>query len=1069
MLYSHYESNRGKPISVIEQAFLNLSKRINKNAHIVYSCATGYGENLIREACNLHEGEVETVAHYYAAKYFKSNVDCILDIGGQDMKCIKIQNGAIDEIVLNEACSSGCGSFIENFANSLGYSAEEFANISVHSREPIDLGTRCTVFMNSNVKQAQKEGCSVNDIASGLAYSVIKNAIYKVLKVNNPEQLGKNIVVQGGTFCNDAILGALEKIIGINVIRPEISELMGAFGAALIARERYSCASDLHEINSFELSKIEYKSSTTNCKGCNNSCRISVNKFSNGNIHIAGNRCENGIAFATGKTVNKSISEIPNLYKYKNKRIFDYEPLDVDNAFRGTIGIPRALNMYEDFPFWEGLFKTLGFRVVLSPVSNRDTFKFGMDSIPSESECYPAKLVHGHIKWLISKGIKTIFYPCILYANIGLSCTQNNYNCPMVISYPENIKNNMDEIKTENVRLINPFLTMESVEKLSVGLEKVIKEEFNIEPTETKRAIIIGWENLQNCRSDIEKAGKDALNWIEKNNGHGIVLAGRPYHLDPEVNHGIPDLIEQFGYAILTEDSVSTLANQKMSLRVTDQWIYHSRLYRAASFVSTRNDVDLVQLNSFGCGLDAVTTDQVKDILLKNGKLYTLLKIDEVSNLGAARIRMRSLFAAIKMRSNISNSNSNLDYKRTTFTKLMQKKKYTLLCPKMSLPHFDLIQIALKKSGYDVIMLENEGQEVIDCGLKYVNNDACYPAIIVIGQMMDAILSGKYDLDRLGVLMSQTGGGCRASNYVGFIRKALDDAGLSQIPVISVNLNGMEKSPGFKIKPMMLIRGVSACLYGDLLSHLLHSIKPYEKIKGTTDALYSKWMNICKKHISSPITGLIKNELNCRKMIDEFSKIETTGLGTKKKVGIVGEVLVKFMPMANNHLTDYLESEGAEAVVPNLIDFFKYCVSSSIYRGKYLGKSKFSAITAKLTIDILSFLQKPIYKKLGTIKNISQPSDFKEVKKNSEIVLQAGNQCGEGWYLAGEMIELNRSGVNNIICLQPFGCLPNHIVGKGVIKKIKEIYPKSNIIAIDYDPSASKVNQINRVKLLLES
>ena len=643
LLYSFYSGNNGNPLKTIIDSIKDIYAKLPKDAHIVRSCSTGYGEALIKNALLLDEGEVETVAHYNAAAFFEPQVDCILDIGGQDMKCIKIKNNSVDSVQLNEACSSGCGSFIETFAKSLNYSVEDFAKEALFASNPTDLGTRCTVFMNSNVKQAQKEGASVADISAGLAYSVIKNALYKVIKISDARDLGRKIVVQGGTFYNDAVLRSLEKVAHIHAIRPDIAGIMGAFGAALIARDRYK-GEPTTMLNLKQLEEFTYTTSMTRCKGCTNSCLLTINKFSDGRRFISGNRCEKGI----GGQKNKD--NIPNLFEYKLKRMFDYEPLSPDNAPRGIVGIPRVLNMYENFPFWATFFKKLGYSVVLSPESTHKLYEMGIESIPSESECYPAKLVHGHITWLIKQGVKFIFYPCIPYERNETPDANNHYNCPIVTSYAENIKNNVEELEDPSMKFMNPFMALTNEETITSRLVEEFGKEFGINAGEVKEAAHLAWEELLNSRNDMAKKGEETLKYMEENGKRGIVLAGRPYHVDPEINHGIPEMINSYGLAVLTEDSISHLAEVERPLIVSDQWMYHSRLYRAANYVKTRDDLDLVQLNSFGCGLDAVTTDCVSDILTKSGKIYTVLKIDEVNNLGAARIRIRSLLAAIRVR-----------------------------------------------------------------------------------------------------------------------------------------------------------------------------------------------------------------------------------------------------------------------------------------------------------------------------------------------------------------------------------------------------------------------------------
>ena len=1064
LLYSFYSSNNGSPLATAISSVKEIKSLLPDSAKIAYSCSTGYGEALLKAAFMLDEGEVETISHYYAAAFFDPSVDCILDIGGQDMKCIRIKDGTVDSVQLNEACSSGCGSFIETFAKSLNYSVQDFAKAALFAQNPVDLGTRCTVFMNSNVKQAQKEGASVADISAGLAYSVIKNALFKVIKITSAGDLGKNVVVQGGTFYNDAVLRSFERISGCNAVRPDIAGIMGAFGAALIARERYMHRP--HETTMLSLDdmiNLTYTTTMSRCRGCVNHCVLTINRFEGGRQYISGNRCERGLG------VEKAKRDIPNLFTWKYHRLFDYEPLTADKATRGVVGIPRVLNMYENFPYWATFFKELGFRVMLSPQSSHQIYELGIETIPSESECYPAKLAHGHISWLIKRDVPFIFYPCIPYERKEVPGAGNHYNCPMVTSYSENIKNNMEELKEKNVKFLNPFMAFTSEAVLSKQLQEVFKKEFDIPESETKKAAKKAWDELAQARTDVEKKGEEVLQYLKDTGKHGIVLAGRPYHIDPEINHGIADMITSYGFAVLTEDSVSHLGKVERPLVVTDQWMYHSRLYAAAAFVKTQDNLDLVQLNSFGCGLDAVTTDQVSDILTRSGKIYTVLKIDEVNNLGAARIRIRSLISALRVREerrytrNIVSSS----YNRVIFTKEM-KKNYTLLCPQMSPIHFELIEPAIRSFGYNLVVLQNDDKTAVDTGLKYVNNDACYPSLIVIGQIMDALLSGKYDLDHTAVLMSQTGGGCRASNYIGFIRRALEKAGMAQIPVISINANGMETNPGFTYTPSMLVKALQAVVYGDVFMRVLYATRPYEAVPGSANALHEKWKNICVKALSTKSAGMMTFVKNIRGIIHDFDNLERTNVH-KPKVGIVGEILVKFSPTANNHIVELLESEGAEAVMPDLMDFLLYCFYNSNFKADNLGMKRSTAHLCNMAISLLEYMRKAARIALEKSTHFTPPSRIKDLAVMANGFVSLGNQTGEGWFLTGEMLELIKSGVNNIVCVQPFGCLPNHIVGKGVIKELRYANPKANIIAVDYDPGASEVNQLNRIKLMLST
>ena len=1063
LLYRFYSNNNGSPLATAIRAMQEIHDQLPEKAQIAYSCSTGYGEALLKSALMLDEGEVETISHYYAAAAFEPDVDCILDIGGQDMKCIKIKDGTVDSVQLNEACSSGCGSFIETFAKSLNYSVQDFAKEALFAKNPTDLGTRCTVFMNSNVKQAQKEGASVADISAGLAYSVIKNALFKVIKITNASDLGKHVVVQGGTFYNDAVLRSFEKISGCEAVRPDIAGIMGAYGAALIARERYDASKTTTMLPIDKILSLTYKTTMARCQGCTNHCVLTINRFDGGRQFVTGNRCERGLGG------NKQKKDIPNLFDYKYHRMFDYEPLTADLAPRGTVGIPRVLNMYENYPFWAVFFRELGYRTVLSPKSTRQIYELGIESIPSESECYPAKLAHGHIEWLIRQGLTYIFYPCVPYERNETPEAGNHYNCPMVTSYAENIKNNVESLTDHKVHFRNPFMAFTNEEILTKRLVEEFTRDQSIPEKEIRAAAHKAWQELIASRQDMEKKGEEVIAWLKETGHHGIVLAGRPYHVDPEINHGIPELITSYGFAVLTEDSVSHLGRVDRPLIVTDQWMYHSRLYEAASYVKTQPNLDLIQLNSFGCGLDAVTTDQVNDILTRSGKIYTLLKIDEVNNLGAARIRVRSLIAAIRVREmrHYHKPIVSSAYSRVYFTKEM-KKNYTILCPQMSPIHFDLIEPAVRSCGYNLEVLQNSDRTAVDTGLKYVNNDACYPSLIVVGQIMNALLSGKYDLEHTAVIMSQTGGGCRASNYIGFIRRALERAGMPQIPVISLNANGMETNPGFKITLPLLTKAMQAVVYGDLFMRVLYATRPYEAKAGSANALHEKWKAICIKSLQKRSLSMAEFNRNIRGIVHDFDELPRRNV-QKPRVGIVGEILVKFSPLANNHVVELLEAEGAEAVMPDLLDFLLYCFYNSNFKADNLGGKRSTAHLCNMGISLLEYFRRTCRRELERSTHFLPPARIQDLASMAKHYVSLGNQTGEGWFLTGEMLELIHSGTTNIICTQPFGCLPNHIVGKGVIKELRASHPEANIIAVDYDPGASEVNQLNRIKLMLST
>ena len=1063
LLWSYYANNQGSPIETAKRAVSALARELPESAHILRECSTGYGEALLKAAFSLDEGEVETIAHCTAAAFFDPQVDCVLDIGGQDMKCIKLHNGSVDNVLLNEACSSGCGSFIENFAASLGYSAEDFAKEALFAPHPVDLGTRCTVFMNSNVKQAQKEGAGVPDISAGLAYSVIKNALYKVIKLADPSELGAHVVVQGGTFYNKAVLRAFERISGAEAVCPDISGLMGAFGAALIARSHYH-GQETAMLPLTEIETLEYKTQTLRCGGCSNRCMLTVTRFPGGRRYTTGNRCEKG----AGNT--DAHEKGADLFAYKRERLFRYPPLAAEAAPRGELGIPRVLNMYENYPFWATFFKALGFRVILSPLSDRRLYERGMESIPSESECYPAKLAHGHVQWLIDEGVHTIFHPCVFFEHQETPDAQNHFNCPIVVSYPENLKNNVEAAADGEVEYLKPFLAFTSEKTVADRMARFCREQWGIPEKETRQAVSLAWAEQQRAKEDIRAEGARVLKKMRQEGRCGVVLAGRPYHLDPEINHGIPELIASYGLDVLTEDSLPIDFTPERPLRANDQWVYHSRLYTAAEFVRRCDGLELIQLNSFGCGLDAVTTDQVSEILEGSNKLYTVLKIDEVNNLGAVRIRIRSLLAAMSIRreKGIYAHPQSAAYHRAAFTKKMRDEKWTLLAPQMSPIHFDVLEPVFAKHGYNVVLLKNDDRRAIDMGLKYVNNDACFPSITVVGQLMEAVTSGRYDTDHLALMMTQTGGCCRASNYVGFIRRALEKAGYGHIPVVSVNLNGMEKNEGFTLSKGLIMDAVHALVYGDLFMRCLYHVRPYELEKGSAEAIHQKWKEICVDSLVNPKTKWHYADV-CRGIVADFDALPIDETLRKPRVGIVGEILVKYMPLANNHLVELLEAEGAEAVVPDLLDFFNYSIYGRDFRHKNLGTSWKDSVVAKAGVEMLRRLRAPALEALEKSRRFEAPMPIEDVAKLAEPFLAIGNQYGEGWFLTGEMAELLTSGTPNIVCIQPFACLPNHVVGKGVIKALRKSYPWANIVAVDYDPGASEVNQLNRIKLMLSS
>ena len=1227
IVWSSYATNEGSPLTAAVQIVKKIQAELPEGAWIARSCATGYGEGLITTGLHLDEGVVETMAHYRGAEMVSPGVTAVIDIGGQDMKYLAINDGVIDSIAVNEACSSGCGSFLQTFAISMGLTIQEFTQAALNSTHPVDLGSRCTVFMNSSVKQAQKEGASIEDIAAGLCYSVVRNALYKVIKLRDSGELGDTVVVQGGTFLNDAVLRAFELLTEREVTRPNIAGLMGAYGAALTARMHYADEAEDEDVDTTdtkeaviadvrhtasnilsgeELDNLSMTSERDVCKLCQNHCKLTITTFQDGSRYVTGNRCERG------GDAKKKRSNRPNLYDYKYKRCFAYRRLTDKKATRGEIGIPRVLNMYENYPFWFTLLTSLGFKVMISGRSSHELFETGIESIASENICYPAKLVHGHIKWLLNKGVKNIFYPCVSYEENLVPNTDNHYNCPVVANYPVVIGANMPELREEGIRYMRPYFNMANHELM---VDRIV-EEFawaNVTREEAEIAVKAAYAENEVFKHDVQMEGLKALAYMKEHDCRGIVLAGRPYHIDPEVNHGIPETICSLGMVVLSEDSICELqpgeklnpseflaadeddprkknANgfrhvedrkvTKMPLRVTNQWAYHARLYSAANFVASYPGLELVQLNSFGCGLDAITTDQVGEILADKADVYTMLKIDEVSNLGAAKIRLRSLKAAVEERernhrralagavpgkqdqpvqsdavaeakaklemaqAQLAEAQAQLesaeaDAKRGEFRKTgteaptpgrqvmlntvmkanpklteavkaaskraaengigevkksahnsatMSKyanrvpfgkdmKDYTIVAPQMSPIHFSLVESAIRSGGYKFDILEHASRENVETGLKYVNNDACYPAIMVIGQLVDAILDGKYDPEHTALAITQTGGMCRATNYFGLIRKALVDAGYPQIPVIAISTQGIEDNPGFKATPALLHRAIKALIIGDLLMKCLYRVRPYEVTPDSANQLYHTWNTIVREtlehHGYSKTArkfigkGYLSYQTLVKEIVKSFDALPLKDEPRKVRVGVVGEILVKYQPDANNHVVDVIESQNCEAVVPGIMEFMTTRPYISDWNEHYLGMggNKIGYAVMRKGLDLY---MGPVHKAIDLAHGkFSQDLPMPELVKKADEVTSVGVQAGEGWLLTAEILELIESGCPNVICAQPFACLPNHVTGRGMFGKIRRLHPEANIVSIDYDPGASEANQLNRIKLMI--
>ncbi len=1072
IMFSHYAGNQGDPVTAAVEIIGRVHRAIPEGAFLARSCVTGYGEKLLQAALRMDDGEIETMAHYRAADYVAPGVTSVIDIGGQDMKFLRIRNGVVDSIAVNEACSSGCGSFLQTFAETMNSTVTEFAQSAMASDKPVDLGSRCTVFMNSSVKQAQKEGADVGDISAGLSYSVVRNALYKVIKLKDASQLGDKVVVQGGTFLNDAVLRAFELLTKTQVVRPNIAGLMGAYGAALTAHRNWQPGERSQLMGLDELTTFGIDSTQDTCRHCQNHCSLTISTFKDGTRHVSGNRCDRGASLE--KTPKKS--EIPNLFDYKWLRMFGYRRLTEAKAFRGDIGIPRVLNMYENYPLWFTILTQLGFRVMISGRSSHELFERGMESIVSENICYPAKLAHGHIEQLLDKGVRTIFYPCVPLEQKSLEVADNHFNCPVVAFYPQVLSKNVEGLRAEGVRFLDPFLNLNEPDKLAERLVEVFTD-WNVSLAEAKAAVAAGYEEDAKAKADIRAEGLRALEYMEEHDLKGIVLAGRPYHVDPEIHHGIPEIITSLGMVVFTEDSVIDQPLLERPLRVRDQWAYHSRLYEAAARVARDGRLQLVQLTSFGCGVDAITADQVQEILERADDVYTLLKIDEVSNLGAATIRLRSLKAAAAER---RGSSEIVTYsedhakapERVVFTE-EHKATHTIYAPQMAPIHFRLLMPVLRRAGYKMELLERASRDDIELGLKYVHNDACFPALMVIGQLLGKFERGEADPDHSTVGITQTGGMCRATNYAGLLRKALLDAGYPQVPVLAISVQGLEPSPGFKMTPAMAHRAFQAFVLGDLLQNVLLRVRPYEAVPGAADELYRRWDALCQEFFfhgghSPSLNRRIGYGWLITNIVKEFDALPLRDIPRKPRVGLVGEILVKFHPDANNNAVGVIEAEGCEAVLPGIMEFFMMPLYSSQYQWDTLGIGRKSHHVKKAVMWMMRQYQEPANAALRKTKGkFHVHRDVYELADKASEVISMGTRAGEGWLLTAEMMDLIESGTPNIICAQPFACLPNHVVGKGMFAELRRLYPQSNIVSIDYDPGASEVNQLNRIKLMV--
>lgn len=1054
ILFTYYQPNGGHAIETVAEG-LNQLKALCETHHttlcIKGSCSTGYGEDLIKAAFQLDAGIVETIAHYVAAHYLDPQVSFILDIGGQDMKAIFVHQGIIDRIEINEACSSGCGSFIETFARTLGYSAQEFAQTACHSAQPCDLGSRCTVFMNSKVKQVLREGATVDDIAAGLAYSVMKNCLYKVLKLKDASELGRHIVVQGGTMRNDAVVRALELLTGTEVIRCDQPELMGAFGCALYARKHCQTSLSLEDI----LAKAHYTTHTLHCKGCDNQCQVFRYRFDNGKDYYSGNRCE--------KVFTNGSREIPgeNAYHFKNDRLFQRTQQEVANP-RMTLGIPRSLNMYEDFPFWHTLFTQCGIRVLLSGKSDFKDYEQNARMVMSDNICFPAKLVHAHIQHLIEEKVDRIFMPFVIFEKKGNE--QNSYNCPVVTGYAEVIKS----VQSQGIPIDSPSISFKDRDLLYKQCVQYLKG-LGVEESRIRKAFEQAEKEEEDFRQSV--ADYNMQLWQKAREQHHMVvlLAGRPYHTDMLIQHKISDVLADMGIDVITDDIVRNLPETTPNVHFLAQWSYPNRILKAAQWCAEQDsEVQFIEMTSFGCGPDAFLTDEVRDILIRKGKTFTLLKLDDISNVGSMKLRIRSLTESMKLF-----HETEVAKKKLPAPAVPQVSDDDLRHKKILLPFFTpfispLIPAIMHLAGYDTENLALSNTESCEWGLKYANNEVCYPATLIVGDVIKAFKSGKYDPEQTIVAMTQTGGQCRASNYLPLIQKALGEAGYPSTPVISLTFGrSMENGqPGFKMNWMKILPvALRSILYSDCIAKFYYAAAVREKEPGQAKQLREKYL----KQAESLILASRSKELwrLMAQAAEEFNAISRDI--DCPKVGVVGEIFLKFNPFAQKNIIEWLTEQGIEVVPSVLADFFmQNFVNRKVRVESHIQKETLPAFIYK---SAYLLIKKQIEKANRIGKEFRYFVPFKDIFEEAEEaqkVISLNAQFGEGWLLPAEIMSYARQGINNVVSLQPFGCIANHIVSKGIEKRIKQFYPELNILSLDFDSGVSDVNVTNRLLLFID-
>ncbi len=1068
ILFRFYSNNEGNPLKKVIEGLRVLYQQAeteNKFLNFLSSAATGYGEDLIKSALGLDHGIVETMAHLSGAQYVDPNVSFILDIGGQDIKSIFITNGVISNIELNEACSAGCGSFLQNFASMMAIPLQDFSKMACLAQYPSDLGSRCTVFMNSKVKQSLRDNAGNDDIAAGLAYSVVKNCLYKVLKISNLNVLGDNIVVQGGTFRNDAVYRTLEMLSGKSVSSTDNPELMGALGAALYSQKLYD--KNIHESTFvgeaalFDTNDIDTREFT--CKGCTNLCSVLRFRFENGNICYAGNKCEK-IFF------NKSQQKKGyNAFDRKNEILFKRSG-NPDNIVKGrTIGIPRVLNMFENYPFWHTLLSECGFNVSLSPESTYPLYQKGVGGVMSDNICFPAKLVHGHILSLIDQKVDRIFYPLVPKEEKEFDKALNSFNCPVVSGYPDVVRSSIDPESRYGIVFDNPVINFRNDKVLYKGCYDYVSK-IGVSKKTFEKALDKAQQEKNKSKAELYNFQKELLDKAVETGESVFIVAGRPYHADPLIHQKVGQILSDLGIMVLTDDVFRKPESEGFSkLNIISQWSYPNRVVQAAMEVAKLpNNVQLIQLNSFGCGPDSFFMDETRDVLRAAGKNITVLRIDEIASPGSVRLRLRSLVESLKASKNIVLQKEEYQGYDVPFTNADTDK--TILIPWLA-DFLNPFAPALGDLlGLKVENLPKSNKLSADAGLMYGNNEVCYPSTLVLGDMITTLQSGKYDLNNVAVAITQTGGQCRATNYIAQIKTGLLNAGFTDIPVVALNSEETYQNGEcqFSIPWKKLAKiAVPLVLYGDALQQMHNTISVREKkinaSKDVFDFYIERGIDAVKANDPKTLFRLMKQA------VEDFNAVPIHDI-EYSRVGLIGEIFVKYNNYAQANISEWLRSQNVEVDTPPLLDFLtQFFVNDKVNAAT--GTTDEPTIWEKsLKPLIWKYINWKVRKSEKILKNFKffEPSEsiYAKAEAASEI-LNLSNQFGEGWLIAGEIAHYARKGVNKVVCIQPFGCIANHVIAKGVEKRIKEIYPHMNILYLDIDGGIAEVNIQNRLHFMI--